>query len=348
LPELSAINVFYGENGSGKTSVLEAIHLLSSAKSFRSHKLKPLINTEMASCVSFAEINIPGAGYQPVGVERFKSASMPGIIRVAGSNIKSASLLAANLPLQTITSDTFQLLEGVPQVRRQFLDWGVFHVEHHFHSCWKSAQRCLKQRNSLLRHDRMDEQQLALWTAELVRFADQLDKYRSEYFNKLIPIFESVLGRLVQLEGLELTYYRGWDATKTLADVYHANRHREIELGYTNSGPHRADLRLRYQSANAADMLSRGQQKLVVCALRLAQGYLLSEMTGRSCVYLIDDLPAELDKKHRRAFCEVLEELNCQVFMTCVDHHDLQDCWSTATAAKMFHVEHGIITAINS
>lgn len=348
LQPLTAINVFFGANGAGKTSVLESIHLLSSARSFRSHKLKPLINNAMEHCVAFAEINIPGAGYQPVGIQRFRSPATPAVIKVAGRPVKSASALAENLPLQTINADTFKLLDGSPAVRRQFLDWGVFHVEHRFHATWLAAQRCLKQRNSLLRHARIDALQLAVWTEEFIDLAEQMDRYRASYFEQLVPVFEKTLQRLLELDGLQLAYYRGWDRDRPLTEVMAANNSRDGEQGYTAAGPHRADLRLRYQSSNAADILSRGQQKLVACALRVSQGYLLTALTGRHCVFLIDDLPAELDRSHRMALCSLLEELQCQVFITCVDQQDLQDCWSKTASITMFHVEQGHITAVNS
>ncbi len=345
LPLLSSINILYGDNGAGKTSVLEAIHLLSSAKSFRGHKLKPLISSDLGSCVVFGEIHIPGVGFQPVGVERFRNQAVPAVIRVSGQTVRSAAALAENLPVQVICSDTFKLLEGSPAVRRQFLDWGVFHVEHRFHTVWKSAQRCLKQRNSLLRHGRIDDQQLSVWTQEFVSLGEKLDCFRQTYFGLLIPVFESTLARLLDIEGLTLKYYKGWDGDRSLSEVLASNNTRDREVGHTQTGPHRADLKLRYRSSNAADILSRGQQKLVVCALRVAQGYLLSQETGRSCVYLIDDLPSELDKGHRKALCGLLEELGCQVFVTCVDHNDLAGCWSADVPVSMFHVEHGAIVS---
>lgn len=344
LPDLSPINIFYGSNGAGKTSVLESIHLLSTARSFRSHKLKPLINSDMDSCVSYGEVDILGSGYQPVGVQRFRSSSSPAVIKVAGKAVKSASALAENLPIQTLNSDSFKLLDGSPAIRRQFLDWGVFHVEHAFHPLWVDTQRCLKQRNSLLRHDRIDDSQLSVWTEEFIALAMKLDALRAQYFEQLVPVFNDTLDKLVDIEGLKLTYYRGWDREKSLAEVVASNRNREVEQGFTVSGPHRCDLRLRYRAQNAADLLSRGQQKLVVCALRVAQGYLLSKETGRSCVYLVDDLPAELDKYHRTALCKLLEELQCQIFITCVDNKDLSECWSKDASIKMFHVEQGSIT----
>ena len=348
LSDLSQINILYGSNGAGKTSVLESIHLLSSARSFRTHKLGPLINSTADSCVSFAEVDLPGAGYQSVGVQRFRSKSKAAVIKVAGKPVKSAALLADSLPLQVICADTFKLLEGSPSVRRQFLDWGVFHVEHGFHGVWKTAQRCLKQRNTLLRHGRIDAAELAVWTLEVARLGELLDGFRQRYIAQLVPVFEQTLAKLVDLEGLRLSYNRGWDKERSLQEVLDSNLIREQEQGYTVSGPHRADLRLRYQSTNAADILSRGQQKLVVCALRVAQGYLLSELTGRSCVFLVDDLPAELDSDRRRALCTLLEELKCQVFISCVDRNELKDCWSAEAAIKMFHVEQGKITAVTS
>lgn len=346
LEALSTINIFFGENGAGKTSVLEAIHLLSSARSFRSHKISPLIANTADGCVAFGEINVPGIGYQPVGVERFKSTKNPGQIRVAGQTVKSASALAENLPLQVICSDTFKILEGSPSVRRQFMDWGVFHVEQQFHEVWKNTQRCLKQRNSLLRHGRIDAQQLATWTAELARSGEQLHQLRKRYFEQFVPVFQRLLARLIDLDDLSLSYYRGWDKERSLLDVLNENGVREQEQGHTLVGPHRADLRLRYRSAAAADMLSRGQQKLVVCALRVAQGYVLAQLTGRTCCFLVDDLPAELDMNHRQSLCKLLEELQCQVFVTCVDHRDMLNCWSPDVGVKLFHVEHGSISAI--
>ena len=343
--DLAPINILYGLNGSGKTSVLEAIHLLSSARSFRSHKLKPLINKNAEQCVVYGEVcsSPQQSHYSAIGVQRSRKET--GVIKVDGSPVRSTSVLAEKLPLQVINADTFLLLEGSPSVRRQFVDWGVFHVEHSFHAIWKTVQRCLKQRNSLLRHGRIIDGELDVWTDELVKASEQLDSLRKAYLTRFSKVFEVCLTKLIKLDGVTLSYQRGWDKDRCLAEVLSANKEKEKEQGYTASGPHRADLRLRYQGHMAADILSRGQQKLVVCALRVAQGYLLSELTQRRCVYLIDDLPAELDNNHRRAFCELLSDLDCQVFITCVDHSDLDGCGLNPDLVKLFHVEHGSISA---
>lgn len=343
LKDLAPVNVFYGANGSGKTTVLEAIHCLSVARSFRSHKLTPLINHDSSVCTVFAELNAPGGGTIPVGVQRSRTNGAE--IKLAGKALTSAATLAENLPTQVINSAAFDLLEGSPSVRRKFLDWGVFHVEHRFHQVWKDAGRCLKQRNTLLRHGRIAESEVQVWSTELSRLGEQLDEFRQRYFDLFLPVFESCLSKLIELDDLQLQYQRGWDKDRGLADVLASNLIRDQASGYTHSGPHRADIRLRYRGGLAADILSRGQQKLVVCALRVAQGQLLGRLGPRKCIFLVDDLPSELDKAHREALCALLEELETQVFVSCVDHLDLLSCWSKPLEVKLFHVEHGTVKA---
>ena len=93
----------------------------------------------------------------------------------------------------------------------------------------------------------------------------------------------------------------------------------------------------------AADVLSRGQQKLLVAALRLAQGKLLQKQTGRRPIYLVDDLPAELDKRHRERFVEALFDTGSQVFITCVDLDNLVAAYADREKPAVFHVEHGSV-----
>jgi DNA replication and repair protein RecF len=160
----------------------------------------------------------------------------------------------------------------------------------------------------------------------------------------LKPLFEATLGKLLPLPELSLSYNRGWDKDRDLTEVLRASYARDQQLGHTQAGPQRADLRIRMGAFNAIDVLSRGQQKLVVCALKIAQGHLINKYRTGECIYLVDDLPSELDEQHRQALCSLLEELNCQVFITCVESRILRECWHSETPVAMFHVEHGGIT----
>jgi|LNFM01.1.fsa_nt_gb DNA replication and repair protein RecF len=336
------INILHGANGSGKTSVLEALHLLGLARSFRSVRLAPVIQYEQPACTVFGQVQLSDGRQSNLGISRERSGEF--VIRIDGQNARSASQLAETLPLQLINPDSFRLLEGAPKVRRQFLDWGVFHVEPRFLPAWQRLQKALRQRNSWLRHGTLDGAAQAAWDRELCLASDEIDDYRRAYIKALKPVFEQTLGELVELEGLTLSYYRGWDKDRSLSEVLSASIVRDQQIGHTQSGPQRADLRLRLGSHNAADILSRGQQKLVVCALRIAQGHLVDQAKRGQCVYLVDDLPSELDEQHRGALCRLLEDLHCQVFITCVDHELLREGWRTDTPVAMFHVEHGCIT----
>ncbi|SDU33334.1 DNA replication/repair protein RecF [Halopseudomonas salegens] len=336
------INLVYGANASGKTSLLEAIHLLGLARSFRTNKLQPVIQYAESQCTVFAELVSDQGETTQIGVQR--SANSEFVIRINGQNVRSAAQLAETMPLQLINPDSFRLLEGAPKQRRQFLDWGVFHVEHGFLAAWQRLQKSLKQRNSLLRRGRIDSLLLAPWELELVQAANQIDAYRQSYIGRLKPVFEQVLADMLTIDGLTLSYFRGWDKEKPLADVLAQQFERDCQLGHTQAGPQRADLRVRVNNLNAVDVLSRGQQKLLVSALKIAQGYLLKQQYGpQSCVFLVDDLPSELDAHHRQALCRLLEQLDCQVFITCVEPEQLTGLWQSETPKKLFHVEHGHI-----
>ncbi|MDY7219843.1 DNA replication/repair protein RecF [Denitrificimonas sp. JX-1] len=336
------INILHGDNGSGKTSVLEAIHLLAMARSFRSTRLQPMIQHERASCTVFAQIEHTDGSQTSLGISRDRQSELR--IRINGQNARSAAQLAQLLPLQLINPDSFRLLEGAPKMRRQFLDWGVFHVEHQFISAWQRLQTSLKQRNSYLRHGIMDSSIIAAWDHELCLASNEIDQLRRAYITQLKPVFEKTLAKLLNLPSLTLSYFRGWDKNSDLQEVLDRNLERDKALGYTQAGPQRADLRVRIEKNNAVDILSRGQQKLVICALRIAQGYLLSQARRNECIYLVDDLPSELDEQHRSALCQLLDELECQVFITCVDKQLMSSGWRTDTPVSLFHVEQGQIT----
>ncbi|WP_446731561.1 DNA replication/repair protein RecF [Pseudomonas sp. OTU5201] len=336
------INILYGANGSGKTSLLEAIHLLGLARSFRSTRLQPVIQYEQSACTVFGQVSLAEGGQSSLGISRDRQGEFQ--IRIDGQNAKSAAQLAETLPLQLINPDSFRLLEGAPKIRRQFLDWGVFHVEPRFLPAWQRLQKALRQRNSWLRHGTLDAASQAAWDRELCLASDEIDQYRRAYIQALKPVFQQTLADLVELDSLTLSYYRGWDKDRELSEVLATSLLRDQQIGHTQAGPQRADLRLRSGAHSASDILSRGQQKLVVCALRIAQGHLVNHTKRGQCIYLVDDLPSELDEQHRQSLCRLLEDLDCQVFITCVDHEFLRDGWRTDTPVAMFHVEHGCIS----
>ncbi|WP_111642228.1 DNA replication/repair protein RecF [Marinimicrobium alkaliphilum] len=334
------VNLIYGKNGSGKTSILEAINILSLGRSFRSHRHKALIRQGQPGVTLFGRVSGEGTDLS-IGVSR--SLSGEAILKANGSPVGSVAELASYLPVQAINSDTFSLLEGSPKVRRQYIDWLVFHVEPQFFNTWKTAQKSLKQRNSLLRHDRIRPEQLTPWDRPLIEATEAIDTFRAGCIEQLKTVFNGLVHDFVAVDDLVLNYYRGWDRQQRYADVLAAGFDQDRKQGFTRQGAHRADLRITVGGLPAADVLSRGQQKCLVCALKIAQGYLFSQLTGRRCVYLVDDLPSELDGDHRAMLVEWLERMQTQVFITGVEKEALEADWlnKPETEVKVFHVEQG-------
>jgi len=331
------INLLIGANGSGKTSLLEGIYVLGMGRSFRVRQLRHAIAHDAEAMTLHGRLvgDLPTT----IGIRRSREGSDLEM-RLGGERLERVSRLVETLPLQLINPDAFRLLEGPPSGRREFLDWGVFHVKHGFLDVWRRFRRALKHRNALLRHGRMDVVSLDAWEKELVLWSTRLDSMRREWVEAFIPVFEDTLAELIRLPGLKLRYARGWDRKRELVHILRDARDTDRQMGFTQQGPQRAELGIRLGKRPAVEVLSRGQQKLVVSALKLAQGRLLEQATRRTCIYLIDDLPAELDLEHRRVFCDWLERMRCQVFITSVDPDALAGLWQTDTQVAMFHVKH--------
>jgi DNA replication and repair protein RecF len=331
------VNLIYGANGSGKTSILEAVHVLATGKSFRSTKTAPVIRNGASALTVFAELS----GGVTVGLQKFRNQKP--MLKLQGDKQSSWVDVARLLPVQVLDSTTFRLLEGSPRERRRFLDWGVFHVEPAFVDHWRNSRKCIANRNQLLKSSRPDLQQLRAWNLELSRAAAMVDQARSDYFSRFIPIFEDVVRTIAEIGSISLQYRRGWDAERDLLEVLEGCESQDIKYGTTQNGPHRADIVVKQEGISAADVLSRGQQKMLVSALKLAQGVIQADNADRRCIFLVDDLPAELDEGNRGRICRYLQEMETQVFLTCVDYTSLKNSLDWAAEVTKFHVEHGKI-----
>jgi len=333
------VNFIYGANGSGKTSILEAITLMASGKSFRTSQLKHVLTHDADRIGIQMEIDDESLGSCHLDSLRMKGGDH--LLKLNDSVLTSQAEAAHWLPVQVIEPTTFKLLSGSPEERRQFIDWGVFHVEQSFMEQWKTFRRQLKQRNSVLKQK--EAEWLPVWNKGFVESALTIDQHRRAYLKRFKPEFERILSALDPHVRVVLAYYPGWDKDSELQDVLDKQQERDMVLGYTQAGPHRAELRIKIGKQPAAEILSRGQQKTVVAALKIAQGALFQQESGRRTIYLVDDLASELDEKHRFALCKLLEDLKCQVFITSIDKDKLTDIWQPV-ASKVFHVEQGSIS----
>lgn len=339
------INIIDGKNGSGKSSLIESIYYLSVGKSFRSSKLDSIIEHSASSFTLFSVIEDDQRHQHKIGITREKNKT--AIIKVDGEFVRSAVHLASLTPTLVIEPETFELLDGGPNNRRRYMDWGVFHVEHLFSDAWRRYTKSLKQRNTLLRRGRIDSALLAPWDSQMVDMADKIDNYRNNYIVSLVPVINDILKLLNQTMDVDISYYRGWDKKTDYKAVLEESVQRDIRSGYTHQGPHRADIRIKVGGRFADDVLSRGQKKILIFAMILAQGAFLNRISGRKSVYLIDDISAELDTEHRKNVCSYLEKLESQVILTAVDVDSVLPLFQKTTDLRMFHVEHGKVSHVN-
>jgi len=331
------VNLIIGENASGKTSILEAIYYLSHVRSFRTQYVTDLILRDSSYLQLVATIETSDNNLIPFGIRRSRNKSE---IRVNKHPLKKVSDIAAQFPVLAIHPDSYKLITGSPAQRRQYIDWGVFHVEHGFFQAWQRFKKALLQRNAALKAKQAIDI-CQLWNNEITTTAEHIDHLRSQYFIKLVPFFEILTKQFFPDDSVTIEYKRGWPSDKNLLDILAADLHKERMKGYTYYGPHRAEVSIKVNGQSAQTCISRGQQKTLVALMRLAQAMQFSQVTDKSCVLLYDDLAAELDSNHRSMILSVLSSMNIQLFLTAIEKQQIDlSGWSDNS---VFHVEHGVI-----
>ncbi|TQV88590.1 DNA replication/repair protein RecF [Aliikangiella coralliicola] len=344
--ELSpALNIVYGENGAGKSSLLEAICLLTSGRSFRTNKLDLVTNEEATQFIVFGQNEEQGR----FGLN-YQKKSKTKLIKIDGEKAKALSSLSRIYPTQVICPESYHLIDSGPSERRKYLDWCLFHVKHQYHSEWKQYSANLKQRNALLRRSsKPDLEQLEIWDKLL---CDSANKVNQEREALLLQLEQTVLATIAQLniefcDSLTMRYYPGHSGD--LAEKLRGNYQSDTDSGFTKFGPHKADIRLKVNGYLAKDYLSRGQKKILINALLLAQTNFLKTQTNKDSLFIIDDFSSELDQNNQRELLSMLiAQNNVQIILSCLQLDSLKWLEKGYNNAHMFHVKHGNVTPIKS
>jgi DNA replication and repair protein RecF len=331
-----ARNYFFGANGAGKTSLLEAVFFLGRGRSFRTRQARTLVTYGERGLAIYGDVD------DGVRARRIGAAFDEGRLerRVDGAPARGSEI-AEILAVQTIGPDSHRLIEGGPSDRRRFLDWGVFHVEHSYLEAWQRYRRVLGHRNATLQRGSSAASELRVWTDALAEAGQEVDRSRRAYVERLAPLVtdhaEALLGRAVSLE-----YRPGWRAELSFREALEASTARDRSLGHTEPGPHRADLVLQTAARRVQDEASRGQQKLAAAALVLAQESVVATTGAARSVLLVDDPAAELDADAFRRMLERLGAVRSQLFFTGLTPLTIDKGRPTA----VFHVEPGRIRAL--
>ncbi|MEE2002701.1 DNA replication/repair protein RecF [Alkalimonas sp. MEB108] len=336
----SAFNLICGPNGSGKTSLLEAIYFLAHGRSFRTARLQRMIRFDAELSVVHAKI-MQADQLHLVGMQRSKQGELT--LRLNGETAKRLADIAHLLPVQLITPDSFRIFFGGPKERRHFFDMGLFHVEPSFYQHWQMFSKANKQRNALLKQGATAEQ-FRYWDNFFCQSAEAITQLRQRYLLQLNDEFQRLVINHPLLSTIQLQFYPGWNQQLSLTDLLQQNRASDAKMGFTQAGPQKADLRIKVEQQPAEEVLSRGQLKMLLFALKIAQSNVIGTLASKQPILLIDDLASELDADSMQQVFQLLKTINSQVFVTAIEPDPVLHLMPQQSTA-VFHVEHGTLTA---
>ena len=263
-------------------------------------------------------------------------------IRCDGQTLRAASALARKLPLVLLTPDSQRLITEGASLRRQLLDWCLFHVEPGFLPAYQRFRRTLKQRNAALRAQE-SERVVRSWDEELIKSGETVNDQRVRYVQLFLPTLNATVSRLLPFE-VSLEYRPGWSTDRSLEEALDESLSSDMARGFTQVGPQRCDLAFMLDGIAARKLMSRGEAKVFVAGIILAQATHLVETMDLKPVILVDEMASELDEESRQRVFAELAHLDSQTFVTTVSR-GLVDNGAWPPDA-VFHVERGVTRAV--
>ena len=301
-------NLILGKNGAGKSSLLEAIFFILSKKSFRTSSLNAMVNFESSFFKVDAILN----------EEKFS------FTKDLSSSIKSIEGNSQNnfLPL-ILNNFSLNLLEAPKENRRSFIDYLMFHVEHDYKIIHLKFKKALAQRNRALKKSSSSE--LKSWTKVFIDLSQKLTKMKLEFidsFLKSFPTFvdTSPIPKALQekFKSISISYDKGWK--DNLLEELRGSFVKDQARGFTSLGPQTSDLRVKINNQDSGNILSRGEQKLLILLIYLFFTKAYNDLRPNKTIFLLDDLPSELDEKNLDLALNLLQSADCQLFITSLEN----------------------------
>jgi DNA replication and repair protein RecF len=314
LPLSPRVTLITGDNGSGKTSLLEAIYIVLQGSSFKGGD---------------SEIVRYGAPWYRIdavldgGVTRtvkFDPSRTSGKKQFEIDSKVSYRLTYANkYPVVLFDPDELRLINGSPSRRRQFIDRFIAQFDPEYALSLRRYERALKQRNVLLKK-RLDKNSLFVWDVSLSKYGAHIIECRTQLIERLRPLlkitYQAIAGSSDDITILYSAQYKGLIEQRLLSE-FHQNAERDKILGYTSTGPHRHDILFEMNGYSAEGAASRGEVRTIVLALKFLEVDILKENTGKDPIILLDDVFSELDTSRQIALTEKFTKY--QTIITSVD-----------------------------
>lgn len=342
------MNFIVGDNGSGKTSLLEAIFYLSHGRSFNTGYHNKVVRFDQDNFVLSGDVTRTENDIVQnikLGLRRYRNSDID--IRIDGQGEQKISSLAKVLPVQLITPESFKLFFGGPKERRHFFDFGLFHVKHSFYETWLRFTRIHKHRNALLKkRPKRYNKEFEYWDAEFCRLADVITQQREEYLSLFNSKFEETnlnIESLLTEAEIKFTLSPGYSLDDDLLKQLKSAFFKDVKYGYTTVGPHKSDVRIKTKQRLVEDVFSRGQLKLLLYVVKLLQSNIISEH-NITPIMLIDDIASEVDKSNLASIFQYLQSAQeTQFFITSLNRDIAGFLINESKSHAMFHVKHGMI-----
>jgi DNA replication and repair protein RecF len=343
LAPVSGVNFLIGANGAGKTSIIEAIHVLGYGRSFRSRIRDGLIkHTQEQLQITVRWLDSKNTAHQ-AGIQHNGNIWQA---RVDTENIAQLGQFCAQFPILSFEPGSHELISGSSDVRRRFVDWALFHVEPNFFTQWRRFNRALKQRNALLKLN-PSNQDLQPWDEEFSESGELIAQYRQNYLDRLLAQLNPiVLAFLPECGELQLNYNPGWRKEQlSLLDALRINRERDRQAGFSMTGPHRADWSPVFDQYLSKEHFSRGQAKLLALSCLLAQAQHYQQQKQYWPILCFDDIASELDENHLNHVLCLLANTKAQIWITGTEYLPVYQ--TLFPNQKLFHVKHGMLSESN-
>ncbi len=310
------INIFYGENGEGKTNILEAIFLCAIGKSFRTKKDKELIKfNEESSIIEIEYEKIDRSGKIRIVLGEKKE------IYINEIKVKRLSELLGNINVVLFSPDDINILKNGPQNRRKFLNILISQLRPKYLYVLNLYLKTLEQRNNYLRQikfENKDKKMIEIWNEKIAEYGYEVYKYREEFINKIIDKINIIHSKITDnKEQIKIKYISDCNNKEKFLNILQREEETDILKGYTGKGIHRDEF-LVYINDNKVNVYgSQGQHRTVILSLKLAELEIINDEIGEYPILLLDDFMSELDEKRRNNFLENIEKT--QILITCTD-----------------------------
>lgn len=324
------ISWFYGENGAGKSTVLESLSLLSRGRPLRKATNKAIIREGEKSALVLATIS-EQKERNSLGIELQANSIR---VRYRGRNL-SRTEAASLTPTVCLEQKDYSFSDQEPSYRRSMIDWCLFHVEQKgFYEAWKTYGKALNSRNAALRNRRPDSEVKA-WDSALLSSGSLIENYREKAIKGLERELTLLTKSLIPNYLVRTEFKNGCKGNANIASMLdHLESDRKN--GYTQFGPHRVDWQLTVGGKPAKQWLSSGQKKLLSLLATAAQIQLVKSKRDFEPLILIDDLTAELDSKSLNIALESLKSTGSQIICSSIEREK-----ALRNEVKLFHVKQG-------